>query len=81
MSIIVSCNTSRTDVVSIWGPKEEGMFRISGRSSHVARLRKEFDGGADLDMADCHPGDLDPHAVSGTLKSYLRECKSIKRPY
>lgn len=36
--------------------------------------------GADLDMINCHPGDLDPHAVSGTLKSYLRECRYC-RPY
>ena len=29
--------------------------------------------GADLDLRECHPGDLDPHAVSGLFKSYLRE--------
>lgn len=29
----------------VWGPKEEGIFRISGRSSHLVRLRREFDGG------------------------------------
>jgi hypothetical protein len=72
----------------MWGPKEEGIFRINGRSSHIARLRKEFDSGAsttqrsfdadnsgaDLDISDCHPGDLDPHAVAGFFKSYLREC-------
>ncbi|RSH94722.1 hypothetical protein EHS25_004527 [Saitozyma podzolica] len=61
------------EYLEIWGPKEEGIFRISGRSSHIARLRKEFDSGADLDIRDCHPGDLDPHAVSGIFKSYLRE--------
>lgn len=32
-------------LVEVWGPKEEGVFRISGRSSHIARLRKEFDAG------------------------------------
>lgn len=31
--------------------------------------------GADLDLADVDPGDLDPHAVSGLFKSYIRECK------
>jgi hypothetical protein len=31
--------------------------------------------GADIDLARCDPGDLDPHAVSGIFKSYLRECK------
>ncbi|KAL7424714.1 hypothetical protein Q5752_000398 [Cryptotrichosporon argae] len=34
------------DYLEIWGPKEEGIFRISGRSSHIARLRQEFDAGA-----------------------------------
>ena len=59
--------------MEIWGPKEEGIFRISGRTSHLSRLRKEFDTGADLDLTRCHPADLDPHAVSGIFKTYLRE--------
>lgn len=62
-----------TETVEIWGPKEEGIFRISGRNSHIARLKKEFDAGADIDMRQCHPGDLDPHAVAGLFKQYLRE--------
>ncbi|KAL1411630.1 hypothetical protein Q8F55_002594 [Vanrija albida] len=57
----------------VWGPKEEGIFRISGRSSHLARLRREFDGGADLDLSLCDPGDLDPHSVAGIFKSFIRE--------
>lgn len=61
-------------LVEEWGPKEEGIFRISGRTSHSLRLRKEFDAGADLNLILCHPADLDPHAVSGIFKSYLREC-------
>ncbi|EMD37487.1 hypothetical protein CERSUDRAFT_114130 [Gelatoporia subvermispora B] len=56
-----------------WGVQEEGLFRISGRSSHVAKLRSEFDAGADFDMVDCDPGDLDPHAVSSIFKTFLRE--------
>ncbi|WVQ79150.1 hypothetical protein IAT38_001246 [Cryptococcus sp. DSM 104549] len=64
------------DYLHIWGPKEEGIFRISGRSSHIAMLRKEFDSGADIDLTSCHPGDLDPHAVAGLFKSYLRELPS-----
>lgn len=59
-----------------WGPKEEGIFRISGRSSHLARLRKEFDAGADLDLSLSEPSDLDPHAVSGIFKTYIRELPS-----
>ncbi|WVR03785.1 hypothetical protein IAU60_000780 [Kwoniella sp. DSM 27419] len=64
------------EYLAIWGPKEEGIFRISGRSSHIARLRKEFDSGADIDLTRCHPGDLDPHAVASLFKSYLRELPS-----
>ncbi|KAI0743778.1 hypothetical protein C8Q80DRAFT_1183099 [Daedaleopsis nitida] len=56
-----------------WGVQEEGLFRISGRSSHVARLRSEFDAGADYNLAECEPGDLDPHAVSSIFKTFLRE--------
>ncbi|TFY77669.1 hypothetical protein EWM64_g6341, partial [Hericium alpestre] len=56
-----------------WGIEEEGLFRISGRASHIAKLRSEFNTGADYDLRDCAPGDLDPHAVSGIFKAYLRE--------
>ncbi|KAF8893396.1 hypothetical protein BD779DRAFT_1047478 [Infundibulicybe gibba] len=57
----------------IWGVQEEGLFRVSGRTSHIAKLRTEFDTGADYDMTGCTPGDLDPHAVASIFKAYLRE--------
>ncbi|KAL1942667.1 hypothetical protein VTO73DRAFT_4907 [Trametes versicolor] len=56
-----------------WGVEEEGLFRVSGRSSHVAKLRSEFDAGADYDLTECEPGDLDPHAVASIFKTFLRE--------
>ncbi|PCH43716.1 RhoGAP-domain-containing protein, partial [Wolfiporia cocos MD-104 SS10] len=56
-----------------WGILEEGLFRISGRSSHVARLRSEFDAGSDWDMRECDPSNLDPHAVASIFKAFLRE--------
>ncbi|THH07496.1 hypothetical protein EW145_g3333 [Phellinidium pouzarii] len=56
-----------------WGVQEEGLFRISGRSTHVAKIRAEFDSGADYDMHECGPGEIDPHAVSSIFKAYLRE--------
>ncbi|CAE6462811.1 unnamed protein product [Rhizoctonia solani] len=56
-----------------WGGDEEGLFRISGRPGHVARLKAEFDAGADYDLYDIPPGDLDPHAVSHLFKAYLRQ--------
>lgn len=56
-----------------WGLEEEGLFRITGRATHVAKIRGEFDTGADYDLREAHPSDLDPHAVSSVLKAYLRE--------
>ncbi|ELU44155.1 RhoGAP domain-containing protein [Rhizoctonia solani AG-1 IA] len=53
-----------------WGGDEEG---ISGRPSHVSRLRTEFDAGADYDLYEIPPSDLDPHAVSSLFKAYLRQ--------
>lgn len=59
--------------ILIWGIQEEGLFRVSGRASHVTKLRSEFDTGADCDLTDSSPGDLDPHAVASVFKAYLRE--------
>ncbi|KAF8971154.1 hypothetical protein BDZ97DRAFT_1914166 [Flammula alnicola] len=46
---------------------------VNGRPSHASKLRSEFDSGADYDMMECSPGDLDPHAVASIFKAYLRE--------
>ncbi|KAI0321070.1 hypothetical protein OF83DRAFT_1168758 [Amylostereum chailletii] len=56
-----------------WGIEEEGLFRISGRTSTISKLRSEFDTGADFDLVESPPGDLDPHAVTSIFKAYLRE--------
>lgn len=48
-------------------------YSVPGRSRHVNTLRQEFDTGADWDMTECSPGDLDPHAVASVFKAYLRE--------
>ncbi|KAE9411574.1 RhoGAP-domain-containing protein [Gymnopus androsaceus JB14] len=57
----------------LWGVGEEGLFRVSGRPSHVSKLRHEFDTGADYNMQECSPGELDPHAVASVFKAFLRE--------
>lgn len=36
-------------------------------------MRAEFDAGADYELSEIQPGDLDPHAVSSLFKAYLRE--------
>ncbi|KAK0213069.1 hypothetical protein DFS33DRAFT_1286233 [Desarmillaria ectypa] len=57
----------------LWGIQEEGLFRVPGRTLHIAKLRAEFDTGADFDMAECSPAELDPHAVASVFKAFLRE--------
>ncbi|KAF8750794.1 hypothetical protein RHS01_09197 [Rhizoctonia solani] len=56
-----------------WTDEILGVRRISGRPSHVSRLRAEFDAGADYDLYEIPPSDLDPHAVSSLFKAYLRQ--------
>ncbi|KAF5393202.1 hypothetical protein D9757_000536 [Collybiopsis confluens] len=57
----------------LWGVGEEGLFRLSGRPSHVSKLRQEFDTGADYNLQECSLGELDPHAVASVFKAFLRE--------
>lgn len=68
-ALIVRC----TQHILTWGVQEQGLFRVSGRSSHIVKLRAEFDTGADFDIMQSSPGDLDPHAVASVFKAYLRE--------
>ncbi|BGP41728.1 hypothetical protein JCM10449v2_005719 [Rhodotorula kratochvilovae] len=58
-----------------WGRKEEGIYRVPGRSHMVAQLRAMFDAGVgqEKDLREIHPADLDPHAVASMLKGWLRE--------
>ncbi|GAA6048364.1 hypothetical protein JCM3770_000969 [Rhodotorula araucariae] len=58
-----------------WGRKEEGIYRVPGRSHMVAQLRAMYDAGVgqEKDLREIHPADLDPHAVASMLKGWLRE--------
>lgn len=68
--VIVRCIES----LEKWGPSEEGIYRISGRSSHTAKLRAHFsDPHNDLHLDEINPADLDINSVCSLLKSYLRE--------
>ncbi|XP_063078148.1 SH3 domain-binding protein 1 [Engraulis encrasicolus] len=51
------------------GLKEEGLFRLAAAASVVKRLKSSLDAG----MVDHSEFSVDPHAVAGALKSYLRE--------
>mmetsp|Transcript_17832 Transcript_17832/g.45388 ORF Transcript_17832/g.45388 Transcript_17832/m.45388 type:complete len:758 (-) Transcript_17832:168-2441(-) len=47
----------------------EGIFRISGSASLIAKYKQDYDTGKDVDLSSCPA----PHVVSGLLKMYLRE--------
>ena len=44
-AVVVRC----AQHILLWGVQEEGLFRVSGRPTHVSKLRAEFDSGAFLD--------------------------------
>lgn len=54
----------------VTGMDIEGIYRKSGGNSQVIQVKGNFSGSGDLDISD---PDLDIHAVSSALKSYLRE--------
>jgi hypothetical protein len=51
------------------GIKEEGIFRLSGSSTHIKELRESVDRGEELDLTPVR----DEHVVTGLLKLYFRE--------
>jgi hypothetical protein len=57
----------RTDLDT--GMDVEGIYRKSGGSSQVNQVKSSFEGNSEFDISD---PDLDIHAVSSTLKGYLR---------
>ncbi|GAA5955951.1 hypothetical protein JCM3765_000052 [Sporobolomyces pararoseus] len=65
------------EYLSEWGLKEEGIYRIPGRSLMVQQLRVLFDAGLgrerECDLRELHPSRLDPNAVASCFKNWLRE--------
>ena len=43
-AVVVRC----AQHILLWGVQEEGLFRVSGRPTHVSKLRAEFDSGGFL---------------------------------
>ncbi|KAI8320027.1 RhoGAP-domain-containing protein [Martensiomyces pterosporus] len=67
--IVVKC----TDAVEAFGLQNEGIYRQSGQSSQVLKLRNEFD--LDAESVDLRIGSYlgDINNVTSVLKMYLRE--------
>lgn len=51
------------------GLRDEGLFRVSGNSRKLEKLKAALDAGT-VDLSEY---DRDPHSVAGTLKAYLRD--------
>ncbi|XP_064423695.1 rho GTPase-activating protein 44 [Latimeria chalumnae] len=51
------------------GMQEEGLFRVAPSSSKLKKLKASLDCG----VLDVQEYSIDPHAIAGALKSYLRE--------
>ncbi|UZJ52588.1 hypothetical protein CBS101457_001908 [Exobasidium rhododendri] len=70
-AIVVRCIES----IEKWGVQEEGIYRLSGRSSHTAKLKVIFEStrpAVDLKLQDIGPAELDLNSVCSVLKAYLR---------
>lgn len=73
------------EALETYGPQEEGIYRLSGRTSHTNHLRSLFDGGLaretlsgeqhpwDLNLKDLSPAECDINSVCSVLKAYLRD--------
>ncbi|GAA6030359.1 hypothetical protein JCM8097_009070 [Rhodosporidiobolus ruineniae] len=63
------------EYLDLWGRKEEGIYRIPGRSNMVAQLRVMFDAGVgqEMDLREVPLGEVDPADVASLFKSWLRE--------
>ncbi|KAJ1725038.1 Rho GTPase-activating protein [Coemansia erecta] len=62
------------EAVEAYGLQNEGIYRQSGQSSQVARLRNEFDlDASQVDLCATSSGVSDINNVASVLKMYLRE--------
>ncbi|KAJ2786542.1 hypothetical protein GGI15_001446 [Coemansia interrupta] len=68
--ILVKC----AEAVETYGLQNEGIYRQSGQSSQVAKLRNEFDLDAEqVDLCNTGSGVSDINNAASVLKMYLRE--------
>ncbi|KAG0306040.1 hypothetical protein BGZ98_003062 [Dissophora globulifera] len=64
------------EYLDVMGVEEIGLYRVSGSTSNVARLKAIFDGGLDYDFLQKGNEPQNPHDVATLLKLYLRELPS-----
>ncbi|KAI1315901.1 hypothetical protein EDD11_000215 [Mortierella claussenii] len=64
------------EYLDIMGVEEVGLYRVSGSTSNVARLKAMFDNGHDYDFLQKGNEPQNPHDVATVLKLYLRELPS-----
>ncbi|KAF9945520.1 hypothetical protein BGZ72_001256 [Mortierella alpina] len=64
------------EYLDIMGVEEVGLYRVSGSTTNVARLKAMFDHGQDYDFLQKGNEPQNPHDVATLLKLYLRELPS-----
>lgn len=70
-SIVPSIVRLCVEEVERRGLKEVGIYRMSGTSTDIQRLKKAFE--ANANVGELLMRDIDIHSVTGFLKTYLRE--------
>ncbi|KAF9191603.1 hypothetical protein BGZ51_006974 [Haplosporangium sp. Z 767] len=61
------------EYLDVMGVEEVGLYRVSGSTTNVARLKAMFDQGHDYDFLQKGNEPQNPHDVATLLKLYLRE--------
>ncbi|KAF9980672.1 hypothetical protein BGZ75_008162 [Mortierella antarctica] len=64
------------EYLDVMGVEEVGLYRVSGSTTNVARLKAMFDHGHDYDFLQKGNEPQNPHDVATLLKLYLRELPS-----
>ncbi|GBP86752.1 SLIT-ROBO Rho GTPase-activating protein 1 [Eumeta japonica] len=71
--------TSCVRVISAYGARHQGIFRVSGSQVEMQALRAAFERGEDPLAAVCDASDI--NSVAGLLKLYLRELRPPLLPH
>ena len=69
--------TQAVSFIDAYGLEQQGIFRISGLNSLIAKFKSDYDRGLSVTF----DSSTDPHAVAGLLKMYLRELPEPLIPF